>query len=628
MTDYPAAVTYSALVSLLDRAGFRPKPARPEPGHSAWGAPTQHYAACPVCLTDGSLIVHPWSDEDPRAVLYCNNPDECAAFHGEASAESVHLALLAALQDAVSQGEGLSWPSPAPNPSPTGARRGEYTGGLSGASGPAFPPEVVDNLPPRLRDMVRGVARTYAVPESAALGVGLAALAGASGGIGRVQPFRANPSWTEPVALSVAVIMPSGSGKTGLGADFTRGHALHHDRAREQAAGAMLAAEARARAGRLRVKQCEAEAAKDRNTEAVLADEIAALEQAERDARGPRPVLIGTNVTAEGLVALLAEQGRAFLVADESGGLDGILGLYSGKSMTGDLNNALDERRVEVVRKVKDRSAAVRRPSLVMALLLQPSVLDDLRADRRANAGGFTPRLAYIVPPDPGPSLPGATRPVLDPEAREAWDALVGDLCTARDEVYRSDEDADTAPRLHFTTEAEAVFAEWEGRVRSREVEAPTEALRSWRRKNPGRAASIAALLHLARHGSAGMGNPVGHDDAALASLIADSLDEHAVVSIGSRDRLDSDADPVRLMAGRIVAWAKDRPQPGAPFTSSDLRRVKRVTGTANRGAGASERIRDALHLLADEGMAEVTEREERGRVVVTATLTPEALSD
>ena len=67
---------------------------------------------------------------------------------------------------------------------------------------------------------------------------------------------------------------------------------------------------------------------------------------------------------------------------------------------------------------------------------------------------------------------------------------------------------------------------------------------------------------------------------------------------------------------------------PGQPFTSSELRRVKGVTGTAARGAGASERIRDALRLMADEGMVEVSEHEERGRVVITATLTPEALAD
>ena len=528
--------------------------------------------------------------------------------------------------DNVTPEQALAWTPPQPDTPPSNTPPPASTASLAGAYGPAFPALVVDNLPPRLRNMVRGVARTNAVPESAALGMGLAALAGASGGIGRVQPFRANPSWTEPVAVSVAIIMPSGAGKTGLGADFTRGHALHHDRAREQAAGAMLAAEARVRAGRLRVKQHEADAAKDRSAEALLADELAAVEQAERDALGPRPVLVGTNVTAEGLVVLLAEQGRAFLVADESGGLDGILGHYSGRSMTGDLNNALDERRVEVVRKVKDRSAAVRRPVLVMALLLQPSVLDDLRGDRRANAGGFTPRLSYVVPPDPGASLPGATRPVLDPVARAAWDDLMADLCAARDEVYRHDEDADTAPRLRFTEQAEAVFAEWEGRVRGREVEAPTEALRSWRRKNPGRAASIAALLHLARHGSDGMREPVGHDDAGLAILIAETLDEHAEVAIGSGERLDSDADPARLMAARILDWAQDRPHPDAPFTSSDLRTVKRVAGKA-RSAGTADRIREALRLLANEGLVELDEHTERGRPVLTATLAPGALA-
>lgn len=522
----------------------------------------------------------------------------------------------------VTPDEALAWTPPQPDTPPPASMAS--TGSLAGAYGPAFPALVVDNLPPRLRDMVRGVAGVHGVPESAALGMGLAALSGAAAGIGRVHPFRGK-DWHEPAALSVAIIMPSGTGKTGLGADFTRGHALHHDRAREQAAPAMLAAEARMRAGRLRVKQYEQQAVKDRTAEGLLADEIAAVEQAERDARGPRPVLVGTNVTAEGLVARLAEQGRAFLVADESGGLDGILGLYSGTSTTGDLNNALDERRIDVVRKGADRSHAVRRPVLVMALLLQPVVLKALRADTRANGGGFTPRLSYIVPPDPGASLPGATRPVLDPDTRAAWDALMGDLCAARDEAYRLDEDADTAPWLHFTDDAEAVFAEWEGRVRVREVDAPDGPLRSWRAKNPGRAASIAALLHLARHGSAGMGQPVGRDDTYLACCIADTLDEHAEVAL-SGDRLDSDADPVRLMAGRILKWAKDRTHPDAPFTSSDLRTVKRVAGKA-RSAGTADRIREALRLLADEGLVELDEHTERGRPVLTAALAPGALA-
>ena len=115
--------------------------------------------------------------------------------------------------DNVTPDEALAWTPPQPDSPPPadevpGTRRGEYTGGLAGAYGPPFAAEVVEGLPPILRDMVRGVARTNAVPESAALGMGLVALAGACGGIGRVQPFRANPSWTEPVAVSVAIIIP------------------------------------------------------------------------------------------------------------------------------------------------------------------------------------------------------------------------------------------------------------------------------------------------------------------------------------------------------------------------------------------------------------------------------------
>jgi hypothetical protein len=101
VTGYPASVTYPRLVAVLDRAGFRPHPARPLAGFPAWRAPVQHTAACPACLTDSALVVEPWGHGDTRAVLYCTNADRCPAHEGARTEREVHLALLTALRRAV-----------------------------------------------------------------------------------------------------------------------------------------------------------------------------------------------------------------------------------------------------------------------------------------------------------------------------------------------------------------------------------------------------------------------------------------------------------------------------------------------------------------------------------------------
>ena len=101
MTGYPASITYTALVGSLDRAGFRPVRARALSGFPAWGAPEQHTAACPVCLTDSALVVEPWGHGDARAVLYCTNADRCAAHAAAQTERDVHLALLTAVRRAV-----------------------------------------------------------------------------------------------------------------------------------------------------------------------------------------------------------------------------------------------------------------------------------------------------------------------------------------------------------------------------------------------------------------------------------------------------------------------------------------------------------------------------------------------
>jgi hypothetical protein len=516
---------------------------------------------------------------------------------------------------------------------PVSLPRGEYANGLAGVSGPDLDPEQLEHLPEPLRAMVLAVAEVRAVPTSATVALALAALGGACGGIARVQPYPDRPAWHEAVSVSAAIIMASGTGKSDFGADFTRAHGDHHDAARTAASESMRRADARARAGRRRLQLLERDAAKTGPDAAAalaeLEDTIAEVEQAEAEARGPAPVLGGTDLTTEGLVRDLAKWGRVFVFADEGNAVAGFLGLYnSGKSNTGALNSALDEARIAVTRSDHDRNLSIRRPSLTFGLMLQPAVLEQIRGDVMANGSGFTARLLYAVPPDPGASLPGHARPTLPDAVRAAWDARVMELCEARDGHFEPQGDREAAPRITFGPEAVAAFMPWESSVRTLEVSAPNVVMRSWRAKHPGRVASMAALLHLARHGRAGLALPVGADDVRAAIALGDAFAEHAEVAIGSRDRLDSDRDPVTMLADRALTWARERYEPRRPFTSSELRKRPEVLPRSQRCQGAAERVAAALRLLAAEGLAEVVERHERGHVVQVATLTDEALAE
>lgn len=511
--------------------------------------------------------------------------------------------------------------------------RGEYANGLAGVSGPDLDPEHLENLPEPLRAMVLAVAEVRAVPTSATVALALAALGGACGGIARVQPYPDQPDWHEAVSVSAAIIMASGTGKSDFGADFTRAHGQYHDDARTAAADSMRRGDARARTGRRRLQALEREAAKSGPDAAAalveLEDAIASIEQAEADARGPAPVLGGTDLTTEGLVRDLARWGRLFVFADEGNAVAGFLGLYNqGKSNTGALNSALDEARIAVTRSDQDRNLTIRRPSLTFGLMLQPSVLEQIRGDEGANGSGFTARLLYAVPPDPGASLPGYGRPRLSSAVRAAWDARVIELCEARDATFDPSGDREAAQRITFGPEAVALFVPWESDVRALEVSAPNVVMRSWRAKHPGRVASIAALLHLARHGASGLALPVGAEDVRAAIALGDAFADHAEVAIGSRDRLDSDRDPVTMLAERALTWARGRHEPRQPFTSSELRKRPEVLPRSQRGHGAAHQVAAALRLLAAEGLAEVTERSERGHAVQVATLTDEALAE
>ena len=95
VVTFPAPITYRAAVGLLRRELCRPEPARALPNFPAWGAPKQHTAWCPVCRTDGSLVVEPFSQAVPQAVFFCTNEYRCPSWEGARTERDVHNALWA-----------------------------------------------------------------------------------------------------------------------------------------------------------------------------------------------------------------------------------------------------------------------------------------------------------------------------------------------------------------------------------------------------------------------------------------------------------------------------------------------------------------------------------------------------
>ena len=337
----------------------------------------------------------------------------------------------------------------------------------------------------------------------------------------------------------------------------------------------------------------------------------------------PHPVLGGTDSTTEALLgALAASGGRLPIAADEGSGVDRFLGHYSGRSNTGPLNSAMDERRVQVVRRNVDANVTIERPSLTFALLAQPNVLTTIREDADANTGGFTPRFLWVVPPDPGASVPGHERPTLDPVTRKRWGDLLCEVAAVRDATFDATAPRSTSARVTFDGEAADLFRGWESLVRAKELHALNAAERSWRAKHPGRVASIAGVLHVARHGGEAATRQVSAVEVATAIAIGDTLADHASVAIGGGERLDSDRTAEMGIAEAVLAWAKDRNDPYASFTSSDFRRS--LSGTM-RSRWKAVLILGAFRQLAASEVARVDYREERGKTVATATLYPGA---
>lgn len=357
-----------------------------------------------------------------------------------------------------------------------------------------------------------------------------------------------------------------------------------------------------------RLRETRSRAAKARDEERGAADEELAtlVEQFAKTQPEAELRLIAEDTTPEKLAALLAEQrGRMALFSDEGGGIFEMMrGRYQSNGR-GNLDVYLkgyggDEMLV-------DRKGSpplhVRAPCLVVAVTVQPSVLDGLADAPELRGRGLLARLAYAIPaPLAGHrSVNPAPMPA---DVREEFTRIVKALCDLP-EIGDDDTREIKTSVVPFTASARAALVEFSAAVETmlrdgREL----EAVKDFGNRLPGTAARIAGIFSLWRATSTGA--PVGavdvEDVRAAVRIAREFLIPHALAAFGAMG-----ADPILVAAKHILRWIVRRSLAG--FTKREA-----FEGVKVHLPQASH-LDAPLRALEDRGyLRRVPEPEERSR--------------
>lgn len=349
---------------------------------------------------------------------------------------------------------------------------------------PKFP---VDALPTIVANQVGAVAKHTQTAEDMAAVMGLGVLAVCLQGKYRVE---GSPGYYEPLSLYTVIIASPGERKSAVMGEMT-------DCLYEYVKDYNEGRKAEIRENRQQRKSLERQIFsleeklkdnKDDSLEVQLRNLEIELEQlpvlkAERFA--------ADDCSSEALISLLAENhGRMAVLSTEGGIFETMSGRYSGtanldvwlKSHCGDT--------IMVDRKGREPEA-IHNPHLSAILAIQPSVLEEIMADKKMNGRGLIARFLFASPPSlmgkrtfGGPKIPEET-------ARE-YKELVYRLMNVP--VPKNPEDLQLS--CEATQRMEIYFAEHE-----QYLVGDGQVIAEWASKYIGAILRIAGLLHVATEG-------------------------------------------------------------------------------------------------------------------------------
>jgi replicative DNA helicase len=432
-----------------------------------------------------------------------------------------------------------------------------------GQQGPPFPLEALGD---KLAEFVRAISvETQTPPDLAALAA-LAVLSAAALGSAVVDCG----TWEEELSLYIMVAMPSGDRKSAVLRSVIAPLRQLERETRDESSERVRSQRSRrktlqAREQRTVRKIGEVDAIEERVILENELEEIAA--DLERLGEPVTPRLLADDATPEALGGLLAVHPRLAILAAEAPILDNVMGRYSDSAGAANLHlicKAYTGEEARVDRRGRDPEQ-LDRPLLTILLATQPHVLQRLIEHPTARAQGLVGRFAYSVPESRlGNRL--IDPPGVPPQLHSSWSRIVRNVYSTgaltkptKPENSVASEDHGVVTELTKPGSVSSVSvalrgvlsislspsasarlstlrAEQEPRL-AKEME--LRPIADWISRHAGRAARIAALLHLIDHSPE---TPISDDTMRRALLIAEYLLGHSVAALSTPDELTRNA--------------------------------------------------------------------------------------
>ncbi len=419
---------------------------------------------------------------------------------------------------------------------------------------PDFPAQL---LPPVLSDFSRALSVETQTPPGL---VGPIVLAVAGAAVARKVAVRVREGWPEPLVLWMVTALHSGGRKTAV---FSRATLPLELREKELAAGVgarIAAAENEVAILKKVVEAKRAEAAKAETPDRKpLEDEAKRLSEELAAKSVPNaPRLVVSDVTAEQLGVLLAENGRRIACVSDEGAtvLKVAGGLYSDKGIA-NLDVFLKAHAGTTIRvdRRNREPVFVPLPALTLGLFLQPKVLEGLGGNEQLRAEGFLARCTFSLPETTvGRRDPNA--PTMPAEVGIRYNETILALLRMPD---GEDDEHESAPHVLAVGEgALEILLGFMARLEpQRGPDGDLAAIHDWACKAEGLAVRLAGVTHLAERATdpTPWTTPIGTDTMHRAvSLVESYFLPHAVAAFGLIS-----IDPNVDLARKALRWLRKR---------------------------------------------------------------------
>lgn len=357
---------------------------------------------------------------------------------------------------------------------------------------PEFP---VDALPGPIAEMVYAVAEATQTDSAMAATSALSALSACTGGRAKIE---VRGGWREPLNLYTVTIAAPGERKSAV--QMMMSGALYdvEQQLAQRVEGDRLEAETRRDVAQKSTDKLKLQAAKAAKADAdtAMAEAIGAAMLADQITVPTVPRWIADDITPESAASLLAEQdGRLAIISAEGGIFDIIAGRYSGNIPNLDLwlkGHSGDPIRVDR----KGRQAEyIKSPALTLGLMIQPSVLNEIAANRQFRGRGLLARILYSYPQS---RVGFRTIDPPTPEAKTiaAYESAIRRLALGMSELV------DPAVLTLTARGYKAMLTIQESVEPSLAGDGELASLAEWGAKYAGAIARIAGILHLAEQGA------------------------------------------------------------------------------------------------------------------------------